>query len=105
MIFVRLFLAVGFSLSDWVFDSLESLKSWVLIRVLRPGSEHGAAWHDGSVYRCGSGSAPSPGGTGREREGGVRPRERKRWGEDLLRLHPQRTAEQPQTPEDLNGLH
>lgn len=58
--YVRLFLSVGLSLaplarflalslSDWGFDSLESLKSWVLIRALRPGSEHGVAWHDGSV--------------------------------------------------------
>ena len=101
MIFVLLFLAVGLSLSDWVFDSLESLKSWVLIRVLRPGSEHGMmTW----FIDVGLGQRQARVALV-EREGGVRPRERKRWGEDLLRLHPQRTAEQPQTPEDLNGLH
>lgn len=46
--YVRHFLSVGLALLDWVFDSLESLKSWVLIRALRWGSEHGMAWHDGS---------------------------------------------------------
>lgn len=46
--YVRPFLSVGLALLDWVFDSLESLKSWVLIRALRWGSEHGMAWHDGS---------------------------------------------------------
>lgn len=48
LFYVRPFLSVGLALLDWVFDSLESLKSWVLIRALRWGSEHGMAWHDGS---------------------------------------------------------
>lgn len=48
LFYIRPFLSVGLALLDWVFDSLESLKSWVLIRALRWGSEHGMAWHDGS---------------------------------------------------------